>query len=210
MTTDVVSRLAAANPVPSGHLPEPRPLRVRPHRALFAFAAAAAFAVPAAAFADDIGRLLGFSNQGTTVATSSLSLSTVSGLAGQMRELGFPSSLHLLGTRDGISFYAARKADGHYCFAIESTRGRGFGCTTGGNSFPSAEEPALAFPPYSRLAGFAADAVASVAMVDADGATLASAPVSENLFSGGEVPAGAVALEALDASGNVITTRKLR
>jgi hypothetical protein len=65
--------------------------------------------MPAGAFADDIGGLLGFSTQGQPVATAGTALSQVSGLNAAMQELGFPSTLRLLDERDGIGFYAARR-----------------------------------------------------------------------------------------------------
>jgi hypothetical protein len=60
------------------------------------------------------------------------------------------------------------------------------------------------FPVGHRFAGFAADGVASVALVDASGRTLASANVSQNLFVGGAMPAGPVTIVALDAQGDVL------
>jgi hypothetical protein len=116
---DLVARLAAANPVPSGGANvEPPPLRIPARRIVVALALAIAIGVPAAAFADQIGSVLGLSNGGTPVARDSLDLSHDTKLEQAMQELGFPSTLQLLGTRNGISFYAARRPDGDYCFAI--------------------------------------------------------------------------------------------
>jgi hypothetical protein len=95
---------------------EPRSQRLRPRHALLALAVAAAIAVPAVAFADAIGHLLGLSNQGTPVPASTLSKDT--SLARAMQALGFPTTLQLLGTRDGISFYAVQKPGGQFCFAV--------------------------------------------------------------------------------------------
>jgi hypothetical protein len=164
---------------------------------------------PAAAFAGDIGSLLGFSNQGTPVATSTLSRDT--NLLDAMRQLGFPSTLELLGTRDGISFYAAQRPHG-YCLAVveSATPARAqrpasdVGCESDSAAFPSARNPVSVFPVGGRIAGFAADGVASVALVDDTGATLASANVSQNLFVGGAMPMGPVTVIALDAKGNVL------
>jgi hypothetical protein len=187
-----------------------RAQRPRRWRVLLALALAAAVAVPAAAFADDIGELLGLSNQGTPVATSSLSHDT--SLERAMQEFGFPSTLHLLGMRDGITFYAAQKPDGTYCFAVTeaSTPAGGqlpaaddVGCDGG---FPSVGAPVSVFPVGGRFAGFAADGVASVALVDDSGATLATADVKDNLFVGGAMPTGPIILEALDADGHVLST----
>jgi hypothetical protein len=76
--------------------------------------------------------------------------------------------------------------------------------------FPSPQKPIFFFPPASvHLVGFAADGVASVAAVDADGAVLETVPVSDNIFAGPAVPDDATAVEALDSSGNVIATESL-
>ena len=204
---DLFARLAAANPVPTDaplRLPAPLPLG----RLAVALAAAAAIAIPAAAVADDIGALLGLSNKGTPVATSSLSLAQATGLNEAMQELGFPSTLQLLGTRDGTSFYAARRPDGNYCFAIESDEGRGVSCDLMGR-FPSAADPVFVFPPLRQFAGWAADGVATVAGLDRAGQTVISAPVSDNLFAARGATDSVVSLEALDPEGNVIWTWRL-
>ena len=60
------------------------------------------------------------------------------------------------------------------------------------------------FPVGGRFAGFAADGVASVALVDASGARLATAEVSQNLFVAGAMPTGPVTVMALDPNGDVI------
>jgi hypothetical protein len=185
------------------------PPRRRRRRALLALSLAAVIAVPAAAFADDIGGLLGFSNQGTEVATKTLSRD--SSLIRDMRELGFPSTLKLLGTREGVRFYAAQKPLGYCLAVVESATAAGsqrpasdIGCESGSDDFPSASNPVSVFPIGHRFAGFAADGVASVALVDASGRTLASANVSQNLFVSGAMPTGPVTIVALDAHGDVL------
>jgi hypothetical protein len=175
-----------------------------------ALALIAAVALPAAAFAGKLGDLLGLSNQGTSVATNSLELSKDTGLDEAMQQLAFPSAMHLLGKRNGVSFYAARRADGDYCFAIESTVAKGVGCDLDG-TFPSPARPVMVFPPLIQFAGYAADGVATVAGIDASGNTVISAPVSQNLFastSAGPFPS-VVAIEALDAHGDVLATEHL-
>jgi hypothetical protein len=211
----VIARLVAANPVAA-----PSPLiasrlgRGRPrHRLLAAALAAAAISVPAAAFAGDIGGLLGFSAHGQPVATSTTPFAHISGLNEALRELNFPATLQLLDRRDGISFYAARRPDGILCFAVDSDTGKGVGCDLGspaGAIFPSPERPIIDFSRFSngaRLAGFAADGVATVALLDAAGATLASAPVVDNVYADANPPAGAVGVEALDTHGTVVYRR---
>jgi hypothetical protein len=210
MNNDVIVRLAAANPLPAdAPLQLPEPLVVPTQRIVLALALAAAVALPAAAFAGKLGDLLGLSNQGTTVATSSIDLSKDTGLDEAMQQLAFPSAMHLLGTKNGVSFYAARRADGDYCFAIESTVAKGVGCDLNG-AFPSLARPVMVFPPLIQFAGFAADGVASVAGIDASGNTVVSAPVSKNLFASttpGPFPS-VVAIEALDRNGNVLATER--
>jgi hypothetical protein len=210
MNDSVIARLAAANPVAG-----PPPLtaagpRLR-RRSLAAAVVAAAIAVPAAAFAGDIGGLLGFSTQGQPVATSATPFAQTSGLNQALRELAVPSTLQLLATRDAITFYAARRPDGVVCFAVDSGGGKGVGCDLGSPSgvrFPSPERPIIDFSrDGTELAGFAADGVANVALVDPTGATLAATPVIDNVYADANPPAGGVAVEALDAHGAVIYRR---
>ena len=211
MNNDVIARLAAANPLPTAATPRPpEPLVVPTGRIVLALALATAVALPAAAFAGRLGDLLGLSNQGTPVATSSLDLSKDTGLDEAMQQLAFPSAMHLLGTKNGVSFYAARRADGDYCFAIESKVAKGVGCDLNG-TFPSPTRPVMVFPPLIQFAGYAADGVATVAGIDASGNTVISEPVSQNLFASatrGPFPS-VIAIEALDADGNVLATEDL-
>jgi hypothetical protein len=198
-------------PLVGAPVQEPRSLRLRPRHALVALAVAVAIAVPAVAFADAIGHLLGLSNQGTPVPASTLSKDT--SLARAMQELGFPSTLQLLGTRDGISFYAVRKPGGQFCFAVtdaSSPAGARRAASDVGRdgAFPSAEDPVSVSWVGGRFAGFAADGVASVAVVDASGATIATADVRDNLFVGGSAkpPTAEITVESRDANGNVLST----
>jgi hypothetical protein len=194
---------------------EPRPMRPRRRRALLALGLVTAIVVPAAAFADDLGTLLGLTNHGTPVAASTLSHDA--SLAQAMRQLGFPSTLQLLGTRDGIRFYAAQKRHG-YCLAVVASAAPAVsqrpasdaGCENGSDGFPSARNPVSVFPVSGRFAGFAADGVASVALIDASGATLATAKVSDNLFIGGAMPTGPYAIVALDARGDTLASVQTR
>jgi len=210
MNQDVIARLAAANPVPSGRPPAAvEPPRVR--RALVAVAAVIAVAAPAAAFAGDIGNLLGISNGGTTVPRSDV-LAGQTDLDQALQEMRVGDTMQLLGTVNGVRIYAARNADGHICLAIDhvaETYEKGVLCDLNDPGFPSATDEALSFP--GQLQGIAADGVATVALVDADGNVLDSAPVEDNLFaSGTHVGMGAAAyLEALDANGNVLSKQKL-
>jgi hypothetical protein len=211
MNNDVIGRLAAANPVPSDvPVREPEPLGLPARQVALVLALAAAVALPAVAFAGKLGELLGLSNQGTPIATSSLDLSRDSGLDSAMQQLAFPSKLRALGTENGVTFYAARRADGDYCFAIESAAAKGVGCDLNG-TFPSAARPLMFFPPLQQFAGFAADGVATATGIDAAGNAVVSAPVSRNLYAStvrGPFPT-VVAVEARDAAGNVLATERV-
>jgi hypothetical protein len=69
----------------------------------------------------------------------------------------------------------------------------------------------MVFPPLIQFAGYAADGVATVAGIDASGNTVLSASVSQNLFASttaGPFPS-IVAIEALDARGDVLATEHL-
>jgi len=200
MNGDVLARLAAANPVP-------QPAAVRRGRRSVLVLAAAAVLVPAAYAAD---RLLGISNEGTSVPTSSV-LPGETKLDQAMQELRVGSTMQSLGALNGVAFYAARNAAGDFCIAIEhvgEAAHKGFGCAP---DFPTTSK-AFVFPPALELQGVAADGVATVQLLDGDGNVLDSAPVTNNLFaSGTQLAAGeAVSVRTLDADGNVISTRALR
>lgn len=202
MTSDVIARLAAANPVPT-------PARARRTRRRYVLVlAAAALLVPAAYAAD---RLLGISNEGTTVPTSSV-LPGQSKLDQALQEMQVGDTMQELGIVNGVRIYAARNASGHICLAIDhvaQTYEKGVLCDLNEPGFPSANEAALSFP--GQLQGIAADGVATVAFTDVDGAVLDSTPVEDNLFASNVRLGMGVAtyIEALDANGNVLSKRKL-
>src|SRR5205807_2306624 len=77
-----------------------------------------ASAVPAAAFAGRLGDLLGISNEGTAVSTSQV-LPGQDKLDQALADMRVGSTMQLLGTLNGVSFYAARNADGQFCLAID-------------------------------------------------------------------------------------------
>ena len=211
MNNDVIARLAAANPVPTeAPLREPEPFGLPSRRIAVALALAVSVALPAVAFAGKLGDLLGFSNQGQPVATSSLDLSRDSGLDAAMQQLAFPSKLQRLGTQNGVTFYATKRPDGDYCFAIESAAAKGVGCDFNG-TFPSPARPVMFFPPLVQFAGYAADGVATVTGVDAAGNAVVSAPVTRNLYASqvrGPFPS-VVAIEARGADGNVLARERV-
>lgn len=214
MNNDVVIRLAAANPVPhDGRLHLPESIRVRPRRVVIAVALAAAIAVPAAAFAGKLGDLLGISNDGTPVSMSTV-LSGETKLDSAMQELKVGGTMQYLGALNGVAFYATRNADGNFCFAmvrVDGQFGKGFGCDLNADSFPSADVQALTFPDLRQLQGVAADGVATVQALDANGDVLDTTPVENNVFaSTTDLPDGAAAaIRTLDAAGNVTATQDL-
>jgi hypothetical protein len=214
MNDDVMVRLAHANPVPTGEpLCLPEPIHVRPRRVAVVVALAAMIAIPATAFAGKLGDLLGISNGGTSVPTTSV-LPGETKLDAAMQELKVGGTMQSLGTLNGVEFYATRNADGHFCFAmvrVEGQFGKGFGCDLNAADFPSPELQALTFPAFTRLQGVAADGVATVQALDENGNVLDSTPVENNLFaSANEVPPGAAsAIRTLDENGNVTATEQL-
>lgn len=195
---NVIARLAAANPVS-----QPAPARRRRHRWAIAVAAAVV-AVPAAvAIADSIG----VSNNGTTVPTSSAPLDQV------LQQLNVGSTMQYLGTLNGVGFYAGRDSAGRFCLAIEHVGQQyeqGAGCDWRADGFPSATVRALEFPPARQLQGVAADGVATVEALDANGSVIDSTPVVNNLFASSvELDGAATAIRTLDAAGGVLTTQRL-
>jgi hypothetical protein len=208
MRNDVIARLAAANPVPTG-TPLPVRPRVRRSRLAPAVAAAAIVAVPAVAFAGRLADVLGISNEGTTVPVTSV-LPGESQLDQALQDMRVGSTMQLLGTLNGVRFYAARSAAGRICLAIDQNPyPKGVLCDLQTPGFPSADEQVLTFP--RRLVGLAADGVATVEFVDAGGRVVDSTPVTNNLFaSDKQIARGDAAfVETLDADGNVTSKRAL-
>ena len=203
---NVMQRLSAANPVPVAAPPH-RPR----YRVAIALAAAAAVAVPAVAFAGRLGSLLGITNEGSPVPRESV-LPGQSQLDDALREMKVGSSMQLLGTLNGVRFYAARTPGGRFCIAmdhVDAPYPKGVFCDLEADGFPSGERQALTFP--RTLQGVAADGVATVAFVDANGAVLDSTPVVNNLFASDRrlAPGAAAYVETLDAAGNVTSKQPL-
>lgn len=204
----LIARLAAANPVPGREPSDARaPRRSARRRALLALTAGALLVAPGIAFADQIGALLGIGNGGTPTPASEVSVEDVGELPQMVRKDGFTGQVRYLGRRSGVSFYATKNAAGAPCFAIVARRTT-VGCVAGSNPFPSSQQQVLMFPDGS-FAGIAADGVAAVAAVNAEGKTLQTVPVKGNLFAtGGRVPLppASETIEALNARGEVIGT----
>jgi hypothetical protein len=206
MTTNVIARLAAANPVPTE-----APVRTHsvPRRLAFAVAIAVIVAVPAVAFAGEIADVLGISNEGTSVPVTSV-LPGQSPLDQALQDMSVGSTMQSLGTLNGVRFYAARNPEGRVCLAIDQDPyPKGVVCDLRTPGFPSPDDQVLGFP--RLLVGIAADGVAKVAFVDPNGNVLASAPVTNNLYaSGTRLDAGVAGyIETLDANGNVTSKRAL-
>ena len=185
-------------------------------------AATAAIAVPAAAFADQIGRLLGLSNSGTPVQSTVFPSRQVSALD----RIGFPTGqVRLLAHRAGISFYAARSASGDYCFAVGFSPGAtpsidALDCPGQGlGQFPSSNDPVADFSRLddhdgviyvTNLAGITTDAVVAVSVEAPDGKTIYTAPVDRNVYAAIALPRmPAASIVALGRSGNVLFRRSL-
>jgi hypothetical protein len=201
MRTDVIARLAAANPAPA-------PARVRPHRRRWIVVAVAAAVLAPAALAAD--RLLGISNEGTSVPTSSV-LPGQSQLDQALQDMQVGDTMQELGTVNGVRVYAGRSGTGHVCIAIDQvalTYEKGVMCDWNEPGFPDGAK-VLTFP--GRLQGIAADGIATVAFADADGNVLDSTPVTDNLFaSSTQVGLGVAAyVEGLAADGSVVAKQKL-
>jgi hypothetical protein len=208
MRNDVIARLAAANPVP-GAVPVREPVRVR--RLAVAVVVAAAIAVPTVAFAGRLAGVLGISNEGAAVPVESV-LPGDSKLDQALQDMNVGSTMQSLGTLNGVAYYAARNSDGDFCLAIDHVDQmyyKGVFCDLNADNFPSADVKAVSFP--RTLEGVAADGVAKVAFVAADGTVLDSSPVVGNLFeSDVRLPQGSAAyLETFDAQGNVLSKQKL-
>jgi len=209
MRNDVIARLAAANPVPTGAFAGAPAMPRR--RIAFAAAVAVVIAIPAVAFGGRLAGVLGISNEGSTVPVTSV-LPGYSQLDQALQDMHVGSTMQELGTLNGVAFYAARTAEGKFCLAIDhvaATYDKGVFCDLNADNFPSSDVQAVTFP--GSLEGVAADGVATVEFLDADGNLLDSTPVTNNLFvSDQRFPLGqAKYLVTLDAAGNVTAKRTL-
>ena len=208
MRNDVIARLAAANPVP-GPAVRHEPRRMR--RLAVAAVVMAAIAVPAAALGSRLAGVLGISNDGSSVPVTSV-LPGQSQLDEALQQMQVGPTMQYLGALDGVKFYAQRTADGKFCFAIDhytQQYEKGVLCDWNTDNFPSPDVQAITFP--GSLQGVAADGVATVEFVDANGSVLDSAPVTNNLFVSDERfhPGEAAYLVTLDAAGKVISRQAL-
>jgi hypothetical protein len=146
------------------------------------------------------GRLAQISNDGEAVAPG----------PNQQKELRIVGAVDArrLALRNGRAFYRLVRRDGSACYSVNTTsvqdRIGGVMCPTSATAFPSPGRPVLDFSVFEATShergdvhvvdgqGFAADGVASVALLDESGRVIARAPAAENVYTL-DVPTGAVA-----------------
>ncbi len=126
----------------------------------------------------------------------------------------------LVGERAGFRFLRLPREDGSSCFAYSELRSGdwqllGLSCETGFQRFPDPAQPVMTvsglqlFPGeqlfvYDTVAGFAADGVKRIAVIDAQDRVMPIAEVVDNVFYSDGPEDRVKALAALDESGEVI------
>jgi hypothetical protein len=130
-------------------------------------------------------------------------------------------SVSLLSTRAGRSYFRLATTGQHDCFGVgQAGSAWPFGvisCRIAAPYFPSAQQPILdesvvgsdageAQMHFIHVQGFASDGIATINVLNDSGAVINSLPVVGNTYSSGStaLPTDAVAIEALDAGGNVL------
>jgi hypothetical protein len=137
--------------------------------------------------------------------------------AGEAKPTG---EVMLLAERAGLRFLRLPRTDGSSCWAIAERRSglwqlTSFNCETGFTRFPDREQPVmtvgrLQISPvnqrmnYLSFAGFAADGVNRVAIVDAADRVIPVTNVVDNVFFTPTPPQDVKTVAALDAEGKVI------
>jgi hypothetical protein len=176
-------------------------------------ALAAAVAIPAVAFAGQVGGFLGITNEGISIPTTSV-LQGESRLDEALQSMNVGTTMQALGIVNGMTFYATRNSAGDFCLAVDHTTGgigKGVLCDYNTDNFPSADVKAISFP--RTLLGVAADGVATVALLDTAGDIIDSTSVVNNLFASnvqpGQQSSDAAYLETLDSGGNVLSKQML-
>jgi hypothetical protein len=158
-------------------------------------------------------------------------LSTIS-TPGRAIEMAVPENLgpvvgdltgevEVLAQREGLRFVRMARAEGGWCYGTADRRFGGwtltdYSCRTDANPFPSPDFPvihvgrhqvATANPQlveYLAFAGFAADGVRSVGIVDSSDRVTRVADVVDNAYYAATPPAPAKHLVAFDEDGDVI------
>lgn len=156
------------------------------------------------------GKLAEISNSGQAIAPG----------PNQQEELQIVGAMSArrLALRDGRAFYRLARRDGSVCYSVNATRVEdrigGTMCPHTASAFPSPARPILDFSLFEATShvrgdtrvvngqGFAADGVASVALLDETGQMIARAPTSNNVYTL-DVPDGdvATAVAAYDEHG---------
>jgi hypothetical protein len=194
--------------------------RLTRRRLVAAVVVAVALALPALALSGVFGSLFRFSNRGTPVK-GSLSAVTGFNLSGAKSD-----SAVQLAARGGVGIYGARTSAGDLCYFVGpadqtklKSQGLAGGCMNAAASarFPSAAQPVVDMslyalapgelgPSIQRLAGVAADGVASVQLLAlSDCRVVATAPVIDNVYAEDNLPLIPEAvIVARDASGNAV------
>jgi hypothetical protein len=202
-------------------------------RAAVAAAVVVALTLPALAFSGFLDSLFGFSNPGTSVSTGALDLSDAQIL--QQHGIDVGRGIKLLATRDGIAFYATHATDGSTCLLSGPAGGTaptsiliGTPCE---RDFPSPQQPLLGayvlvrkpvttsgklgLQSVAGLYGLAADGVAAVEAIDANGNVILKAPVTDNVYrtfldpQHTDISVPAAKIVALNANGNVVYTEAI-
>jgi hypothetical protein len=203
----------------------PRYLRRSSRVAAIAGAVAVLLAIPALALSGVLGGAFDFSNNGQTVPQSGIGLTSAKALDLTGVKAG---TLKLLAARQGVGIYAARSTSGNLCYFVGApkpdSRGLGGGClnATASAAFPSPAQPLIDMSGFMytpgahgetvrRLAGIAADGVATIQLLDRACQPITEAPVRDNVYIDANVPdTPAVAIRALDGSGKRVYLEKLR
>lgn len=192
---------------------------------LAAIALAAALAVPTLAFSSRLGSLFGISNEGTSVDKSDLDMRT----AAALDTAGASGDVKLLASRAGIGIYIAHGEAGRKCFFVgppnrPDGRGLSGGCmnAAASASFPSSAQPVVDLSAFfykpgavgegiTRLAGVAADGVATMRILGPECQIVAEAPVRDNVYALSDIPeTPAVAVAGVAQDGQRVYLHKLR
>jgi hypothetical protein len=156
------------------------------------------------------------SNQGTPVPATAETRRT-------LRRLGISdaSTVYRLAVRDGRAFYRlGANRRGVACYSSGRPQEPGLiGSASCASGFPSRVQPVLDFTSVElsrdgsvrllRAEGIAADAVATIELVDRAGAVLATAPVEENVYVLRPPPRGVSGLVGRAAGGEAVFRRPL-
>lgn len=218
---ELARRIVALEPSPDDG--KSRPVISR-RATVTAIAAFAAVLIPAAILAATHG-VFGLSNPGEPIASNEIAGADLNSFQASG---AIKSGVYRLAVRGTHVFYAAHSASGGLCLAVgnitspQPTTLSSTGCLRPSpTAFPSATNPVEDFSVIGYdaatnvftvryLGGFAADGVASVAVLGVDGKVIATAQVIDNVYSSENVPdVGASAIAVYDPSGKEILHRTL-